>query len=65
MSLTLMVITNAKNPFTDVKKSDYYFDAVLWAVKTGATTGTTPTTFGPSENCTRGQIVTFLYRAMV
>jgi len=55
---------NASNPFKDVKASDYYYSAVLWAVRNGVTTGTSPTTFGPSENCTRGQIVTFLYRAM-
>ena len=54
----------ASNPFKDVKKSDFYYNAVLWAVKNGVTTGTSSTTFGPSENCTRGQIVTFLYRAM-
>jgi len=55
---------SAKNPFKDVKKSDFYYNAVLWAVKNGVTTGTSPTTFGPSENCTRGQIVTFLNRAV-
>jgi len=55
---------SASNPFKDVKKSDFYYNAVLWAVKNGVTTGTSKTTFGPSENCTRGQIVTFLYRAV-
>jgi len=50
--------------FSDVKKSDFYYNAVLWAVKNGVTTGTSSTTFGPAENCTRGQIVTFLHRAV-
>ena len=47
--------------FTDVP--DYYTDAVAWAVEQGVTTGTSDTTFSPSDTCTRGQIVTFLYRA--
>ena len=47
--------------FTDVP--DYYADAVAWAVEQGVTTGTSDTTFSPSDTCTRGQIVTFLYRA--
>lgn len=51
------------NPFTDVKSGEYYTDAVLWAVAKGITNGTTATTFSPGQNCTRGQIVTFLYRA--
>ena len=54
---------SASNPFTDVKRSDYYYEAVLWAVKNDVTTGLTSTTFGPNSGCTRGQIVTFLYRA--
>ena len=53
---------SATNPFKDVKKS-YYSDAVLWAVKNNITTGTSATTFSPDATCTRGQIVTFLYRA--
>ncbi len=52
-----------KNPFTDVKTGAYYFDSVLWAVEKGITNGTTTTTFSPEESCTRGQIVTFLWRA--
>ena len=52
------------NPFTDVKADQYYYDAVLWAVGKGVTTGTTATTFSPDKTCTRGQIVTFLYRDM-
>ncbi|MBQ6946703.1 MAG: S-layer homology domain-containing protein, partial [Clostridia bacterium] len=53
---------SGNNPFTDVKKKDFYYKAVLWAVENGITAGTTKTTFGPNESCTRGQIVTFLYR---
>ena len=51
------------NPFTDVKKSDYYYKAVLWAVSKGITSGTSKTAFAPNEPCTRGQIATFLWRA--
>ena len=50
------------SPFTDVKPSHYYFKAVLWAAENGITNGTTETTFSPNETCTRGQIVTFLWR---
>ena len=56
--------SDSNNPFTDIA-SDYYMDAVFWAVKEGITNGTTPTTFSPNERCTRAQIVTFIYRAMV
>ena len=55
--------TLAENPFTDVKPSDYCYDAVLWAVETGIAKGTGASTFSPDAACTRGQIVTFLYRA--
>lgn len=51
------------NHFTDLKDGAYYTDAVLWAVEKGITTGTSATTFAPEAGCTRGQIVTFLYRA--
>ena len=50
------------NPFTDVKASAYYADAVLWAVKEDVTNGTTNTTFSPDADCTRAQIVTFIWR---
>lgn len=53
---------SAANPFTDVKKSDYYYNAVLWAVKNEVTTGVSKDAFAPGDTCTRGQIVTFLYR---
>ena len=51
------------NPFADVAADTYYIDAVLWAVKHNITVGTTFSIFGPDEECTRAQIVTFLYRA--
>lgn len=50
------------NPFADVKSTVYYADAVLWAVKENITKGTTSTTFSPNADCTRAQIVTFLWR---
>ncbi len=50
------------NPFTDVSEDSYYYDAVLWAVEQGITGGTSATTFSPDANCTRAQVVTFLYR---
>ena len=49
--------------FTDVKESDYFYDAVKWAVEKEITKGTTATTFSPNEGCTRSQMVTFLWRA--
>lgn len=49
--------------FNDVKKTDYFFDAVEWAVEKGITTGTSATTFSPNANCNRAQAVTFLWRA--
>ena len=50
------------NPFADVKSTAYYAGAVLWAVKENITKGTTSTTFSPDADCTRAQIVTFLWR---
>ena len=49
--------------FTDVAASAYYASAVNWAVEKGVTSGMSATTFSPNSNCTRAQIVTFLYRA--
>ena len=51
--------------FSDVKSTDYFAAAVNWAKDNGVTSGTSATTFSPNANCTRGQIVTFLYRWMV
>lgn len=53
----------AANPFTDVPESAYYYAPVQWAVAQGITAGRTETTFAPGENCTRANIVTFLWRA--
>ena len=52
----------AVNPFADVADNAYYAEAVKWAVLEGVTSGTTATTFSPNDNCTRAQIVTFLWR---
>lgn len=52
----------AENPFTDVSKDAYYYDAVLWAVAQGITNGTSATTFSPDATVTRGQTATFLWR---
>ena len=57
-------VEGIENPFTDVAAA-YYMNAVLWAVKEGVTNGTSTTSFSPHANCTRGQIVTFLYRSML
>ncbi|MBQ6430663.1 MAG: S-layer homology domain-containing protein [Oscillospiraceae bacterium] len=51
------------NPFKDIKTSDYFYNAVLWAAENGVTTGTSATTFSPNATCTRGQVVTFLWRS--
>lgn len=56
--------SSAENPFVDVAADAYYADAVLWAAQQGITSGTSATTFNPSNDCTRAQIVTFLWRAM-
>lgn len=53
---------SGSNPFRDVKTSDYFYRPVLWAVRNEITAGTSITTFSPNQACTRGQIVTFLYR---
>ena len=55
---------NGENIFTDIAYGAYYYDAVLWAVANGITNGMGEGLFAPDATCTRGQIVTFLYRAM-
>jgi len=55
---------NGVNPFVDVKESDYFYKAVLWALQNGITVGLDGTHFGPYAECDRAQVVTFLYRAM-
>ena len=49
-------------PFADVKQDAYYYKAVQWAVENGITKGTSETAFSPDSACTRGQVVTFLWR---
>ena len=55
--------TTTVNPFEDVSSSAYYYDAVLWAVENGITDGVSDTEFDPTGECTRAQMVTFLWRA--
>lgn len=57
------IVVEPDNPFSDVSTSDYYYDAVLWAVENGVTNGTSATTFGPDMAVSRAQMVTFLWRA--
>ncbi len=57
--------TAGEAQFSDVPTDAYYYDAVLWARDTGVTDGTSASRFSPEQNCTRAQIVTFLYRDMV
>ena len=52
-----------KNPFTDVKESDYWYKAILWAAETGVSNGTGDNKYSPNMHCSRAHIVTFLYRA--
>ena len=58
-----LIETEPENPFTDISKSDYFYDAVLWAADKGITSGVTDTLFAPNVSCTRAQMVTFLWRA--
>lgn len=55
---------SAQNPFTDVKESNYFCKAVLWAVESKITYGTSETKFSPNEICTTAEVVTFIYRAL-
>lgn len=55
--------TSGAVQFSDVDQDAYYYDAVQWAVKQGIASGTTETTFSPDKNATRGQTITFLWRA--
>ena len=54
---------DGENPFEDVKQSDYYYKAVLWACQNGITGGVDSTHFQPKGPCTRAQVVTFLWSA--
>ncbi|MBE6910667.1 MAG: S-layer homology domain-containing protein [Ruminococcaceae bacterium] len=55
---------DVSSPFTDVDSDDYFYESIMWAYYSGVTTGTSSTTFSPAATCTRGQVVTFLWRAM-
>lgn len=52
-----------ENPFTDVHENDFFYDAVIWAVNNGITSGSGADTFAPDRACTRAEMVTFLWRA--
>ncbi len=64
LSKYVLVSDTRVNPFIDISADAYYYDAVLWAVSKGVTSGTSATTFAPNDICTRAQAVTFLWRAM-
>ena len=53
-----------KSPFVDVKKTDWYFKSVMWAVENGVTAGTDATHFSPNKTCNRGEILAFLYASL-
>lgn len=55
-------VVDCKLPFGDVKESDYFYNAVKWAYKTGITSGVSERMFAPNEPCTRAQMVCFLYK---
>ena len=57
-------LPNVANPFSDVYSGQYYTNAILWSYENGITTGVDATHFSPGDSCTRGQMGTFLYRAM-
>ena len=63
MMLALVPAALAADPFEDVQGSDFFYDAVRWAVDRGIVAGTSDTTFSPDEICTRAQVVAFLWRA--
>ena len=54
---------DGENPFVDVAEGRFYYKPVIWAVKSGITSGVDSTHFMPDATCTRGQVVTFLWRA--
>ena len=63
LAMALALLTGSAAAFSDVDQHQYYAQAVAWAVERGITTGTTESTFSPNQACTRGQILTFLWRA--
>lgn len=63
LAVFFLVIRPRSNSFEDVTKDDFFYDAVKWAVKEGIAGGTYDKHFSPNEICTRGQAMTFLWRA--
>ena len=63
LALALALLTVPAAAFSDVDSGLYYAAPITWAVEQGITTGTTESTVSPDEFCTRGQIITFLWRA--
>lgn len=61
-TLTKETVTPSPIPFTDVSEDDSYYDAVVWAYKNGVASGDSH--FNPSNVCTRGEVITFIWRAM-
>ena len=61
---TFMEDNSMLNFFVDLPADAYYYDAVLWAVENGITKGTSDTPLTTDADCTRAQIVTFIYRAL-
>ena len=54
----------SRNPFIDVAENSYYYDAVMWAIQQGITSGTAPNTFSPEMITTRAEMITFLWRTV-
>ena len=63
MVLTLLPISAFATSFSDVPEGSYYAEAVEWAVSQGITVGTGNGTFSPNQNCTKAQIITFIWRS--
>lgn len=61
---TVSQVPDSVRVFDDISSDDYFYDAVVWAVEHGVTTGTGPNTFSPYRPCTRAEVVTLLWRAL-
>lgn len=59
------IVIASANPFKDVKPGDYFYAPVMWASENGVTSGVGSGCFAPNSACTRAQVVTFIYRALV
>lgn len=64
LTVTPLATAASANPFSDVSPSDYFSNAVQWAVNEQVTKGTTATTFSPNTTCTRAQIITMIWRSL-